>query len=635
MRRSVRNTLEVAVEHHRAGRLDQAEGLYRKIIALQPNEADALHLLAMVAHQQGHYDEAERGARRAIAACGRPVGQFSNTLGNALAAQGRAVEALQCFEESIALRPEDAAAHKNLADLLSVLERHDEAAAHYEKVLQLNPGDVSAHNNMGGVFLQRRMFQEATECFGRAIKLDPNCAEAYSNLGHSLRELGMLTEAVNCLGAAIRLRPNLGAAYANLSCVLHQLGGHADAVRAVETSLALDPMNPAAHSNLGNLLRDQLRFAEAISSYGRAVELRPGFHEARMNRALTRFMAGQMERAWEEYESGWAAGKRAPLRPFGQPRWAGGPLTGKKLLFWGEQGVGDEITFAGMIPELTAVAARCTVECEPRLVPLFARSFPAAEVIPRTDPPHPATGEADLQIPAGSAGRWLRPSLDRFPRGFPREKGYLRADAARVSHWRGRLDGLGVGLKVGICWRSGNTAGLRRLDCTELGDWGAVLAVPAVHFVNLQYDDCRVELEQAVARSGVPIHVWPDIDLKQDIDEVAALTTALDLVVSVSTAPACLAGALGRPVWQLTLTSSGDLWTVGQSYMPWYPSMRLYERSFDQRWAAVLERMAADLAAESNRMCGSARPVALTAGGGAEGGPRGPAFTVAEGDQAD
>jgi tetratricopeptide (TPR) repeat protein len=606
MRRSARDTLEMAVEHHRAGRLDQAEGLYRKVIAIQPNEADALHLLGMLAHQRGHFDEAERRVRGAIAARGQPVAEFSNTLGNALAAQGRSDEAVRCFEEAIALRPDDATAHKNLADVLSVLERHEEAGAHYQKVLQVNPEDASAHNNMGGVFLARKMFREATECFGKAVQLDPNCAEAYSNLGHSLRELGRLTEAVNCLEAALRLRPNFGAAYSNLSCVVHQLGARADAIRCVETALALDPGNASAHNNLGNLLKEQLRFGEAIACYNKAVELRPGFHEARCHRALTLFMCGQMERGWIEYESGWAAQKRGPGRPFGQPRWDGGPLAGKRLLFWGEQGLGDEMIFAGMIPELTAVAANCIVECEPRLVPLFARSFPAARVIPRTTPPHPCTGQADLQIAAGTAGRWLRPSLDRFPRGFPSETGYLHADPARVSHWRARLDALGAGASVGISWRSGLTAGLRRLDCTELRDWGPVLAVPGVHFVNLQYDDCHAELAQAVASFGVPIHGWPDIDLKRDIDEVAALMTALDLVISVGTSVACLAGALGRPVWQLTLTSSGDLWTMGQTYMPWFPSMRTYERSVDQTWVAILERIAADLGEKSGGLSRSA-----------------------------
>lgn len=596
MRRNARKTLELAVENHRAGRLDKAEALYRKVIEVQPNEADALHLLGILAHQRGEYEVAERRARSAIKARGKPVAEFSNTLGNALAAQGHAGEAELCYKEALVLHPGDASAHKNLADVLSTQSRHEEAGAHYEKVLQLNPGDASAHNNLGGVFLTRGMYKEATECFGKAIQLDPRCAEAYSNLGHSLRELGRLTEAVDCLKAALQLRPDLAAAYANLSCVLHQLGSHADALSCVQTALRLDPANAFAHSNLGNLLKDQLRFDEAIASYGRALELRPNFHEARLNRTLAIFMTGQIARGWEDYECRWAALKRNVRRPFTQPCWDGGALAGKALLFWGEQGLGDEMIFAGMIPELIEAAQECIVECEPRLVPLFERSFPGARVIPRIDPPHAATLEADLQTSAGNAARWLRPSLDHFPHGFPQEKGYLHAAPARVAHWRARLDALGEGLKVGISWRSGDVAGLRRLDCTELRQWGSLLAVPGIHFVNLQYDDCRVELAQALAGFGVSIHGWPDIDLKQDMDDVAALMTALDLIVSVGTSVACLAGALGRPVWQLTQSSTGDCWTMGQSCVPWFPSMRTYQHSYDQAWESVIEQVAADLA---------------------------------------
>jgi len=598
MRRNIRDTLARAVEHHRAGRLEQAEALYRKVIKVQPNEADALHLLGMLAHKRGQFNEAENLVRQAIAARGRPVAEFSNTLGNALLAQGRSDEAIASFREAMALHPKDASACRNLANALNVAGRHVEACAQYDTVLQLTPDDAGVHNDLGGVFLSRGMYQEATECFGRAIKLDPQCAEAYSNLGHSLRELGRLTEALNCLEAAIRLRPSFGAAYANLSCVVHQLGSHADAIRCVQTALQFDPANAFAHSNYGNLLKEELRLDEAIACYDKALELRPTFHEARLNRTLTRFMAGQIQRGWEEYECRWAAQKLNIQRPLSQPRWDGGPLTGKKLIFWGEQGLGDEMIFAGMIPEVVAEAARCIVECEVRLVPLFARSFPGATVVPRTLPPHPATAGADLQIPAGTAGRWLRPSLDRFPRGFPRDKGYLRADSERVAFWRARLDAIGDGLKVGICWRSGLTAGLRTLDCTELREWGAVLGVPGVHFINLQYDDCRAELGDAYNRLGVTVHGWSDIDLKQDIDEVAALVTAVDLVVSVGTSVACLAGALGRPVWQLTLTSSGDCWTMGQAYVPWFPSTRLYERAWDRKWEVALARVALDLAHE-------------------------------------
>jgi tetratricopeptide (TPR) repeat protein len=595
VRRSVRETLEKAAEYHRAGRLDRAEGLYRKVIAIQPNEADALHLLGLIAHQRGHHELAEQRVRRAIAARGQPVAEFSDTLGDVLVALGRLDEALPYYEEALALRPDLSLTHKNFGSALCALGRATEAVPHFEAALRLSPGDPTAHSNMGTVFLNRRMPAEAMKYFRKALELDAGCAEAWCNLGRAEGELGRNEEAARCLQKALVLDPRLGAAYESLGCIRHRQDRLAEAVACYEKVLALQEKNVQVYSNLGNIFKEQMRLAEAVACYDRAAELQPGFCEALWNRALVRFMAGEIERGWAEYEWGWTAQKRTPQRQFPQPWWDGGALAGRRLLFWGEQGVGDEMIFAGMIPELAAMAAHCIVECEPRLVPLFARSFPAVETIPRSNPPHPATRTADLQIPAGSAARWLRPSLHRFPRSFHWGEGCLRADPRRVTHWRERLAGLGPGPRIGICWRSSLTSGLRARECTSLSQWGSVLATPGVHFVNLQYDDCREELAEARGRFGTAIHTWPDIDLKQDLDEVAALTTALDLVVSVGTAVACMAGALGVPVWQLTLTAAGDCWTMGRDYCPWFPSMRLYERAWDQTWEEVLEGLARDL----------------------------------------
>jgi len=663
MNRALQKTFRAAVAHHQAGRLSHAEALYRKIIAGQPNEARALHLLGVIAHQRGCEEEAEEWVRQAISVNGHPAAEFCITLGTVFAARGQPAEAVGCFQEAIALRPEYAEAHQHLGRMLLACGRVEEAAAQFEKVLQLTPGDAAAHHDMGSVFVERKMPAEAMACFEKAVELDPRHAEAWNNLGNVLRGRGQLTEAIVCLRKAITLQPGLGVAYnnlgvmlktqgaltgdaqlsdealtyfekavqldprhaaawnnlgnavhargrledaivcfgkalalksgfaaahSNLGAVLAEQGKIAEAVLSLQQAVALQPSDVGAYCNLGNCLKAQGRYVEAISCYDKVIELDPKFILARWNCSTALFMVGEIERAWREYEWGWAAGQRS-LRPFGQPRWDGSPLTGKRLLFWGEQGVGDEIIWAGMIPEL---GDRPIVECDPRLVALFARSFPAVEAIPRTTPPHLATAQADVQIPAGSAGRWLRTSLERFPR----HHGYLRADPERVAHWRQRLDGLGPGLTVGICWRSGTMAGIRALSHTDLQQWGPVLSVPGVHFINLQYGECRAELDQARARFGVRIHELSGINLKQDLDDGAALTAALDLVVSTSTAVAVMAGALGKPVWLLEFPSMDNWFTMGQKYIPWFPSMRMYGRAWDQPWDDVIERLSMDLA---------------------------------------
>ncbi|HUO28908.1 MAG TPA: tetratricopeptide repeat protein [Bryobacteraceae bacterium] len=595
--KKLQKTLAAAQAHHQAGRLDQAEALYRTIVAGRPNDPRVLFLLGLAAHQRGAQEEAEDWIRRAIAASGHPVAELSNTLGAILGARGRTAEAIRCFEEAIALRPDYTEARQNLCKCCCTLgtvyterKMRAEATAYFRLALDMNPRYAAAWNNLG-VMLKTdpNHEQEAEAYFEKAVELDPSHADAWNNLGNIRRAQDRTAEAIECVQKAIALRPGFGAAYSNLSVMLHEQGKLTEAIAALERALEIQPRDSASWSNLGNYRKEECRFTEAKACYDKAAELDPESTRARWNRSLILFVTGEIARGWEEYDIGWADGQRKPQRPFAQPQWDGSPLAGRKLLFWGEQGIGDQIILANMIPDL---GAGHIVECEPRLVPLFARSFPEVEVVPRTDPPHPATAQADLQIPAGSAGRWLRASLDRFPR----HRGYLRPDPERVAYWRREVAALGDGVKAGICWRSGMIGGLRRLHATELKQWGEVLAVPGVRFVNLQYDDCAAELEDAMARFGVEIHAMPGIDLKQDLDDAAALTAALDLVISVATSVADMAGALGKPIWMPSLASQGNWYTMGQSFVPWFPSTRRYTRMWDQPWEDILRRVAADLA---------------------------------------
>src|SRR5579863_4546084 len=185
MKRGVRETLEMAVEHHRAGRLNRAEALYRKVLEAEPEEADALHLLGVIANQRGRFDLAERRVRRAIIARGSPQPEFSHTLGDVLIAQRRWSEAVAAFEESLALKPDNADVHWSVGNVLATLGRTDEAARHFQEALQLRPGEARFHCALGSVLLEKRMYKESMPAFRKAIELDPKCAPAWCNLGHA------------------------------------------------------------------------------------------------------------------------------------------------------------------------------------------------------------------------------------------------------------------------------------------------------------------------------------------------------------------------------------------------------------------------------------------------------------------
>jgi hypothetical protein len=280
----------------------------------------------------------------------------------------------------------------------------------------------------------------------------------------------------------------------------------------------------------------------------------------------------------------------AQTRQFPYPRWAGEPLAGKRLLVWGEQGIGDEILYSAMYEEVAGAAQACVIECAPKLLAQFTRSFPGARVVPRSDPPHPDTAQPfDFQSPAGTLACWLRPDIA----AFPARAGHLVADLARVAAWRERIARLGDGLKVGFSWRSSNLKGERALACTRLDQWGAIFGVPGVRFVSLQYDECSEELARARERFGVELTAFPEVDLYNDLDEAAALTCALDLVISAPTAVSLHAAALGVPTWQM---SYGADWHMhGTDRNLWLPSITTFKRAWDQEWETVIAAIAARL----------------------------------------
>lgn len=241
------------------------------------------------------------------------------------------------------------------------------------------------------------------------------------------------------------------------------------------------------------------------------------------------------------------------------------------------------------------------VECDWRLVKVLQRSFAGAEILPFCEPPHPRMQRPDLdfQIPVGSLARWLRPSLD----SFPKKNGYVVADPVKVARWRERLAELGAGLKAGICWRSGMSQGSRSMYYSQLNQWGPILTMPDIHFINLQYGECDRELREAERLFGTRMHIWKDMDLKNDQDSLAALTTALDLVISAGTAVDSMAGAVGVPTWVLT-RGIGDWWSLGTEHCPWNASVRSFVCGAAAGWDPVIGAMSSELSQlKSGRLC--------------------------------
>jgi hypothetical protein len=429
--------------------------------------------------------------------------------------------------------------------------RHDLAAEHYAKIIELSPEDSAAHTNLCLALYETAAYDRARHHGERAIEIDPKLPEAHHNLGLVLREVGEPARAVQHFKRALELKPRAEMA-----------------------------------AGLAHAYRDLGRLNEAIASYDRALRLKQDLGDAVINRAYAYLLKEDYGVGWAEYEGRFSA-TGTKVREFGLPRWNGEPLRGKTILVHAEQGLGDEIMFASCLPDLIAQADRVIIECSDRLEPLFRRSFPQAVVhggkkedptdwVMQYDPVH-------WQLPIGSLPRWFR--LDRA--GFPRKGGYLKADSGDIDKWRTQL-GVKNRRVIGLSWRGGTAKTRSHMRSVPLQLLVPLLGHDEV-FVSLQHGMEAGELDAAGGR------IRTFSDATENIDHLAALVAALDLVVSVDNTNVHVAGALDRPVWVLVAASPEWRYGLSGETMPWYPSAKLFRQGTDRRWEPVIERLAGAL----------------------------------------
>jgi Tfp pilus assembly protein PilF len=467
--------------------------------------------------------------------------------------------------------------------------------------LSKQPRDARLLSDLAVVASARGRVETALACCERALQLDSKLATAHFNQGNALRELGRSQEAAASYRRAIELRPDYLKAFNNLGLVLKELGKLDQAQASFQHALDISSAFVEARVNLAEVLRLRALPLQAERCVVQALELRPNFAEAHWNYAALLLARGEFERGWQEYEWRWKLPEMAGFEralPF--PPWDGGDLSRSTILLTTEQGLGDEIMFASLVPDIVRRARSCILECSARLAGLFARAFPTVRIIAvdRTrngwekeliDKLRSA-GTIDYQCALGSLPRWLRSTQAEFPV----HSGYLEAEPGRIAHWRARLAQLGGGAKIGLSWRGGTrkTGATRR--SLALAQLAPLFACSGLRFVSLQYTDCTPEIETLRAQTGHVVQRWPEA--VADYDETAALISALDGVVSVCTAVVHLAGALGKPVW--VMAPAVPEWrygTTGES-VPWYPSISVLRQPHTGEWEPVVAEVAQRLA---------------------------------------
>jgi Flp pilus assembly protein TadD len=576
------------VSEHRAGRLDAAERRYRAVLAAEPANAQALHLLGVVLLQRGDAEGARSLLARA-AALDPADADCHNRLGLAHAALGARAEAEAAYRRAIARVPRHPEAHNNLGIVLAEAGEADAAVEAYRTALAAKPDFALAHNNLAVALAGLGRLDEAERHYRAALEIDPAYADASVNLAELMLRLNR-TDAAAALSNVVERHPDHLAARLLLADALLRAGEPAAAAVHYEAALALDPDHADARGNRALALAALGRLAEAEAEAERAVALAPHAAVQRMNLAMLLLLRGALGRGFREYRWRFRAGLPWLVpRPFPQPRWDGAPLSG--LLVWGEQGVGEEVMFASLLPRLAA-HARVVVECDLRLVPLFRRSF-HLETVARTTPPDPATLDPGLSHQVASGD--LAVALALRPKDFASPAAYLVADPARVETLHARY-ALGPGLKVGIAWRSrGANLAFSAAKSSPLAAWDAILRVPGIRFVNLQYGDVSADLAAVARETGVRVFEDPEVEQERDLDGFAAQLAALDLVITTSNTTAHIAGALGCEVWVLLPHVADWRWQHGREDSLWYPRARLIRQPRPGDWDGVLERAAAAL----------------------------------------
>ena len=520
--------------------------------------------------------------------------------------RGETVPAAQLSLEATNADETNAQAYQLLAITLEKLGHLHKALVTYEKAYQLDPNDADLVLNLGLTAWNTGNMDGAERMFRHYIETRPGSPEGYNNLASVMRDRGNIDQAIETIRGAIYRIPDQPMLWNTLGTILSEDGRVEEGLVFYVEALRLDPNFARVWHNLGYSYVHLGRYEESLAAYNSALSLSANHHErieASHSRSICMMAMGKLEEGFKEYE----VRNHHEFRTFvahrtKAPRWRGEPLEGKRLLMVGEQGLGDEIMFANVLPDLAERVGEkgsLQIAVDPRLIPIFKRSFPKAQVgryehaklegmEVRICPWALTDGGPNYYATFGTPLHILRKS----PSGFPR-KSYLAADPAKTAEFRSRLSAIGPGPYVGVCWRSMVLGAKRRKYFSAIEGWGPVLSTPGLTFVNLQYGDVAAELEIAREKLGVTIHNFADLNLKDDLEGAAALTSACDLVLSAPTAAAAMAGALGTEVWFLV---AAPVWPqLGTDHYPWYPKSRVIACEKFADWDELMPNVSAEL----------------------------------------
>jgi tetratricopeptide (TPR) repeat protein len=604
-----------AQDAQKNGRFKEAEELYRKIIAQDSRNFDALHMLGIVCFENGKESDSERFFQKAMKVDANfpplfhnyglvlarlkryqeSVRQFERAIklfdkfapaysdrGISLLELGRLDESLASHNTAVALAPNVPNAFYNRGNTLIRQKNFDAALHDYDKAVALHPGYADAHCGRGNVHLALKRYEAASAAYDKALALKPDLADAWLGRGNMFFELKRYGEALAAYDRVLAFKPDAVEGWLGRGNVFRELARSVEALAAYDKALALKPDLAEAWLGRGNVCFAQNRDAEALRCYDKATALKSDMADAYLGKALVRLSLGDCRTGWELYEWRWKSGDFASrVRNFSQPLWLGdNGLSGKTILVHSEQGYGDTVQFCRYLSRLQNVDCKVVFETMAPLAPLFMAQDIGVPIVVRGE----ALPHFDVHCPLMSLPLAFKETLETIP-----SAPYIRPSEDKAAAWRDLL-GEKTRPRIGLVW-SGNpsTANdiMRGIPLKTL----ASIATETAEWFSLQKDVRDPDRASLAAHPAIKDHTG----LLRDFSETAALISALDLVISVDTAVAHLAGALGKRVWILLAHHSDFRWLRERDDSPWYPTARLFRQAKDGDWAGVIDRVSQEL----------------------------------------
>jgi tetratricopeptide (TPR) repeat protein len=546
---NIMQALNVALADLKAGNLDKAEETYKKILRMQPDSVNALHFLGITYYRLQNYDSA-----------------------------------IMYIKKALQLKPDYVDAYNNLGLVFQDKGQIEDAVSCFLKALRINPNFVQSYVNLGNTLQAKGSLDEAMVSFQKALQLDPNLFEVHVSLGSILHAKGSLDEAVACYQKAIQLNPQFYGIYNDLGIVLQEKLQFDEAALCFRRALRLNPRFIQSYINLGNTLQAKGSLDEAIACFQKVLQLDPDSAYANYNLSLSLLLSGNFEQGWEKYEWRRYIEGLSYLRVnFSQPFWDGNDMKGGTVLLLGEQGFGDIIQFIRYAPYVAQRNAKVVVTCHSELKSLVQNVDGIQRVIKYGE----QLPEFDAYCPLLSLPFIFHTTIESIPVSIP----YVRVNPYLVQKWKAELRYDHPDFKVGLVWSSNPKNTKLRYKSCLLSDFSQLAHFNNITFYSLQKGEAAVQVKNP--SKGLNL-----IDLTEkinDFSDTAAFIKNLDLIISVDTAVAHLAGAIGKPVWILLPFSPDWRWMLNREDSPWYLTMRLFRQSTPGNWNTVIAHIEKEL----------------------------------------